>query len=213
MKTDDLVSLLATGVTPIDRWALAKRFGIAVLIGILGASLLVVSTLGMRTDLVQVSATATFWAKIAFPLSLIIGALMMVARLARPGMSSGRGGLLVSAAVAAVWMSGLYVLAVAAPSARGSMLLGKTWRVCALNIMLLSIPGFIAVFWALRGLAPTRLALTGASGGLLAGSMATLAYCLHCPEMEVPFWGVWYTLGMLVPTAIGAALGPRCLRW
>lgn len=130
--------LLATGVTPIDRWALAKRFGIAVLIGILGANLLVVSTLGMRTDLVQVSATATFWAKIAFPLSLII--------------------------------------------------------------------------WALRGLAPTRLALIGASGGLLAGSMATLAYCLHFPEMEVPFWGVWYTLGMLVPTAIGAALGPRCLR-
>ena len=137
----------------------------------------------------------------------------MVTRLGRPGMSSGYGGLLVSAAVAAVWLSGVYVLAVATPGTRVSMLLGKTWRVCVLNIMLLSIPGFIAVFWALRGLAPTRLALTGACGGLLAGSMATLVYCLHCPETGVPFWGVWYTLGMLLPTVIGAALGPRCLRW
>ena len=78
---------------------------------------------------------------------------------------------------------------------------------------MLSVPVFIAVFWALRGLAPTRLVLTGAVGGLLSGAVATLAYCLHCPEMGVAFWGVWYVLGMLLPTAIGALLGPRLLRW
>jgi hypothetical protein len=91
--------------------------------------------------------------------------------------------------------------------------LGKTWRVCPFNIAMLSIPGFIAVFWALKGLAPTRLALTGAAGGLLAGSTATLAYCLHCPEMGIPFWGAWYVLGMLLPAVVGAVLGPRLLRW
>jgi hypothetical protein len=31
--------------------------------------------------------------------------------------------------------------------------------------------------------------------------------------MGVAFWAVWYVLGMLVPTAIGALLGPRLLRW
>ncbi|MDH1161872.1 DUF1109 domain-containing protein, partial [Pseudomonas otitidis] len=35
----------------------------------------------------------------------------------------------------------------------------------------------------------------------------------HCPEMGVPFWGVWYLLGMLLPTVLGAVLGPRLLRW
>jgi hypothetical protein len=75
------------------------------------------------------------------------------------------------------------------------------------------VPAFIAVFWALRGLAPTRLRLAGACGGLLAGTIATAAYCVHCPEMQVPFWATWYTLGMLLPTAAGAALGPRLLRW
>lgn len=213
MNTDDLISLLSTGVAPIDRRAAAKRFGIAVLVGILGASLLVAAVLGVRADLAQVAITPIFWAKIALPLGLMIGALQMVTRLARPGMTGGKGGLWIVVAIAAVTLGGIYVIALAAPDVRIALVLGKTWRVCPINITLLSIPGFITVFWALSGLAPTRLRLAGACGGLLAGSMATLAYCLHCPEMEVPFWGCWYMLGMLVPTVIGALLGPRWLRW
>ena len=49
--------------------------------------------------------------------------------------------------------------------------------------------------------------------GLLSGAVATLIYCLHCPEMEVAFWAVWYIAGMLIPTVIGALLAPRLLRW
>jgi hypothetical protein len=75
------------------------------------------------------------------------------------------------------------------------------------------VPVFITVFWAMRGLAPTRPRLAGAAGGLLAGATATVAYCFHCPEMGVPFWAVWYLLGMLIPTLAGTALGPRLLNW
>ncbi|WP_397449288.1 DUF1109 domain-containing protein [Pseudomonas sp. NA-150] len=213
MNTDDFISMLATGVAPIDRWASAKRFGLAVLVGIIGATLLVTVVFGIRPDLAQVAITPIFWAKLALPLGLMIGSLMMVTRLARPGMSGGSGRLFIVAALAAVLLGGVYVLALAAPDTRVALVLGRTWRVCAINITLLSVPGFIAVFWALRGLAPTRLKLAGACGGLLAGSMATLAYCLHCPEMEVPFWGAWYVLGMLLPTLIGSQVGPRWLRW
>jgi hypothetical protein len=62
-------------------------------------------------------------------------------------------------------------------------------------------------------MAPTRLRLCGGVAGLLAGSSATMVYCLHCPEMGVPFWGLWYFLGILIPAAIGLLLGPRLLRW
>lgn len=213
MKTDDLISMLASGVTPVDRHALAKRFVVAVVVGLVTATLLVMLILGVRPDLASVATTPIFWAKIAFPLCLMIGALSVVMRLARPGVTPGSGSLLIVAAIAAVWAGAFYVLATATPDTRIAMILGKTWRVCPLIIPLLSIPGFLATFWALRGLAPTRLKLAGASGGLLAGSMATLAYSLHCPEMEVPFWGVWYLLGILIPTVIGAAFGPRWLRW
>jgi hypothetical protein len=31
--------------------------------------------------------------------------------------------------------------------------------------------------------------------------------------MEAPFLAIWYLLGMLIPTLLGALLGPRLLRW
>jgi hypothetical protein len=213
MKTDDLISLLASGVEPVDRHALPKRFGLAVLIGAVGATLIMALTLGIRRDLAEVAVTPIFWAKVALPLCLMIGSLWMSTRLARPGGKPGGSGWLIAAPVVAVWVAAAYVLSAAPDDARLAIVLGKTWRVCPFAIAMLSVPGLIAVFWALRGLAPTRLRLTGAAGGLLAGSTATLAYCLHCPEMGIPFWGAWYLLGMLVPTVIGAALGPRLLRW
>ncbi|MFM0417943.1 DUF1109 domain-containing protein [Paraburkholderia aromaticivorans] len=213
MKTDDFISLLATGVTPVDRRALTKRFGAAVLIGAAGATLIMAVVLGIRRDLAEVALTPIFWAKIALPLCVMIGSLWMSTRLARPGVRTGGSSWLIAAPVAAVWLAGAYVLMAAPGEARLALVLGKTWRVCPFNIAMLSIPGFIAVFWALKGLAPTRLALTGAAGGLLAGSTATLAYCLHCPEMGIPFWGAWYVLGMLLPAVVGAVLGPRLLRW
>jgi hypothetical protein len=77
----------------------------------------------------------------------------------------------------------------------------------------LSVPAFFAVFWALRGLAPTKPQQAGAAAGLLAGAQGLLVYCLHCPEMTLPFWGIWYLLGMLVPAALGAVLGKALLRW
>ena len=65
----------------------------------------------------------------------------------------------------------------------------------------------------MKGLAPTRLRWAGAAAGLLAGAGGALVYALHCPEMAAPFIGIWYLLGMLIPTTIGALVGPRVLRW
>jgi hypothetical protein len=114
--------------------------------------------------------------------------------------------LLVAAAVS-------FVLWQAGPGQRVQLIQGETWQICPLLIALLSVPALASVFWGIRGLAPTRLRLTGACGGLLAGAMATAVYCLHCPEMQVPFWGLWYSAGMLLPAVAGAMLGPRLLRW
>ena len=213
MKTDDLISMLATGVTPVDRHVVSRRFGIALAVGAAVATLLVASTLHFRTDLAEVAATPLFWAKVALPLSLLLGALWMATRLARPGMATGACWPGIAVPFVAVWLGAAYVLAGTPPGERAAAVLGQTWRVCPFAIAMLSAPVFIAVFWALRGLAPTRLRLAGAVGGLLSGAVATLAYCLHCPEMGVAFWGVWYVLGMMVPTFAGALLGHRLLRW
>jgi len=213
MKTDDLIQMLARNDAPVDLNALKKRFAMAMLIGALAATLLATMWLGVRPDIASVAKTPLFWWKAALPASLILGALWMVTRLARPGVPAGISWLGVVLPIAAVWVGAVYALAQTAPDARLSLILGQTWRVCPLLIALLSAPGLIAIFAAIKGLAPTNLRLAGATGGLLSGGIATLAYCVHCPEMGVPFWACWYVLGMLIPTALGALAGPRFLRW
>jgi hypothetical protein len=101
----------------------------------------------------------------------------------------------------------------AAPGERAALVFGATWASCPFNVALLSAPVFVALLWAMKGLAPTQPALAGAAAGLLAGATGALVYTLHCPEMAAPFLAVWYFLGMLIPTALGALLGPYLLRW
>jgi len=93
------------------------------------------------------------------------------------------------------------------------LLLGGSARVCPLSIAVISSPLFAALMWTLRGLAPTRLRLTGAVAGAAAGALGALVYTLHCPELAAPFLAVWYVCGILIPMSIGASLGPRLLRW
>ncbi|WEK28907.1 MAG: DUF1109 domain-containing protein [Candidatus Pseudomonas phytovorans] len=213
MKTDDLIALLAAGEGPVDRHALTRRFLLALLGGGLAAIVLTVALFGVRGDLAQVAHTPLFWAKLALPGSLALLALWLTQRLARPGVKGGLLWGLMGLPLLLVWLGAAVSLLGVPVDARADLLFGRTWRTCPLNITLLSVPTFIALFWAMRGLAPTRLRQAGAAAGLLAGATATLAYCLHCPEMAVPFWGLWYVLGLLLPTAAGAALGPRFLRW
>ncbi|BDM22480.1 MULTISPECIES: DUF1109 domain-containing protein [Pseudomonas] len=213
MKTDELISLLAAGEGPVQHNATGRRLGLAMLLGMLAAVLMTVALYGVRSDLAEVARTPLFWAKVALPSSLAVLGLWLTSRLARPGVRGGMAWGLLGLPLLLLWLGAALSLAGAPLEARADLLFGRTWRTCALNITLLSLPGLVSVFWALRGLAPTRLRQAGAAGGLLAGSTATLAYCLHCPEMGVPFWGLWYVLGMLLPTALGAWLGPRLLRW
>jgi hypothetical protein len=65
----------------------------------------------------------------------------------------------------------------------------------------------------MKGFAPTRLRLAGAAAGLAAGATGAAVYSLHCPELAAPFLGTWYVIGVLIPTAAGALIGPRVLRW
>jgi hypothetical protein len=213
MNTDDLVSMLATGVTPVDLHVAAKRFSAALLLGAIGAVLLVSVTFGIRPDIGRMAGLPLFWAKLAFPFVLGAGSLWMTARLARPGVAAGKSRFAVALPLLVVWGAALAMLLSASPAGRLALVLGNTWRVCPFNIALLSVPVFVAIMLALRGLAPTRPRAAGAAGGLLAGATATLAYSLHCPEMSVAFWAIWYVLGMSIPAAAGALAGPRILRW
>ena len=213
MKTDELIGLLAQGAGAVEPNAVVRRYATALGWGAFGATLLMAIILGVRPDLRQAVLLPMFWIKLVFPASLLVAGIAAAARLARPGMQLGRLPIALVAPLVAVWVMAAIELAVAAPANRAQLVFGSSWRECPFNITLLSIPALIAVFWAMRRLAPTQLVRAGAMGGLVAGALGAFIYALHCTEMAATFLGIWYVVGMLIPAAAGALLGPRLLRW
>ncbi|MCI1014932.1 DUF1109 domain-containing protein [Herbaspirillum sp. C7C2] len=213
MKTDELIAMMASGVAPVDRRLPLRQMVQALTLGAVLSLLLMLKIYGLRPDLGVMLEVPMFWIKLAFPSALAVGAMLVLRRLVRPGLRVGATWAGIALPSLAIWAGGALVLLSSPAAQRLPLLMGSTWRSCPFNIALLSVPLFIGIFWAVRGMAPTRLRLTGAVAGLLAGAAATMVYCLHCPEMEAPFWGLWYFLGMLVPALAGLLLGPRLLRW
>jgi hypothetical protein len=186
---------------------------LALLLGFAAATVLMAAGLGLRPDLADAIHLPMFWLRLGFAGCIAVAALWLTLRLSRPGLRIGARWVGLAAPVAIAWVGMAIVLIHASADARLPLLLGHTWRVCPILIALLSTPTFLAMLWAVRGMAPVRPRVTGAAVGVLAGATATVAYCLHCPEMSPAFWSTWYLLGMAIPAGVGALIGPRVLRW
>jgi hypothetical protein len=213
MKTDELVTLLATGAEAVDPHAPVRRLALAVGAGVLVAAVVMAGWLGVRASLVQDAALPMLWIKFVFVASLAAGGWIAARRLVRPGASLAGVPAALIAPVLAMWVLAAVALSGADAPQRAELFLGQTWNTCPLNIAVLSVPVFAAALWGMKGFAPTRPALAGAAAGLLAGAAGAVVYTFHCPELAAPFLGTWYVLGMLIPTALGAVIGPLVLRW
>lgn len=213
MDTDALIKALSNDVQPVSRRAVSRRL----LFGILGGSsvtiLLIAVILGFRDDLNLAMGGFAFWMKWAYTISLGIGAIFLLARLARPEPVK-----LFAFWPVAIPFGLLAIVSIAEmmhvpPGDWLAMWLGKTWKKCPWLVLMLSAPIFVGLLWSFRRLAPTRLRAAGAAAGLAAGAWAATLYCLHCPEVSALFVLTWYTLGIGLAATMGALLGPRLLRW
>jgi hypothetical protein len=211
--SDDLIDRLSRNLRPVPRQAVARRLLLGTLAGALVSAALTVAILGLRPDLGRAVGQTMFWVKLAYVVALAALALRACERLARPaGTTGGRIGWLLAPvlalAAAAVWQ-----LMRAPQAGRMPLLMGHSASLCPWLILAFSLPPLAGLIWAVRGLAPTRLALTGLMVGLAAGGAGASAYALHCDEMTAPFLAVWYTLGVAGAGLVGLGLGPRVLRW
>jgi hypothetical protein len=213
MKTEDWVSMLATGVDAIDPKRMARRHLLAIAGGLLGALALTGGILRLNPALSNIAVERMFWVREAYCAALALLGFAALTRLARPGIRLGFVPAGVVTVVMVMWIFAATVLLAAPAQNRAHLFFGRTAAVCPFLIALVAAPPFIAFLWVLRGLAPTRLRLAGAAAGFAAGSLGALVYSLHCPELAAPFLGTWYLLGMLIPTSLGAWLGPRLMRW
>ena len=213
MKTEELISMLATGAGPVSPPALAQRYVAAIGWGAAGATLLMLTLLQVRHDLAQAVLQPMFWVKVGFVASLAGGSLFAALRLSRPGANLHWVPVGIGLPILGMWIIAAFALIGSDPGERAKLFYGDTWKTCPLLIAMLSIPVFAVVLRTMKQLAPTRPSLAGFAAGLLSGAIAAVVYCLHCPEMGAPFVGFWYLLGMLIPAAAGALLGDSLLRW
>lgn len=212
-QTDELIARLSSSVSVVHPHAAARRLARAGLLGAGVALVLLVVSLGVRPDIGAASLTAPFWMKWMFTLSLAGFSFLVVKRLGRPEASVGPAIWGVIASVAVVEMMGLGEWLSTDGAARPALVMGHTAFRCSAAIPILAIPVFIALLRAFQRLAPTRLALTGAMAGLLAGALGATIYALACPEHAAAFMAVWYCLGILASAALGALAGPRVFKW
>lgn len=211
MKTEALIDLLAREAGPAPRAAVARRLTPAVLAGLLASALVAVALFGLLPQ--AMFATAVPWMKIAYAGALALAAAWLTARLSRPAAATGRAQAAALAVVLVMAAAGAVSLAAAPPGARLQAWLGLSALACPWRVLLLSLPALAAALWAVRGLAPTRPRAAGFAAGLLAGSLGALGYSLSCPEASPAFVAIWYTAGIVLTGALGAALGPRVLCW
>ena len=65
---------------------------------------------GVRHDIASVARTGIFWAKLAFPLAIAVGAMLTIGRIGRPGARLGYSWMIVALPFMAVWIAGWMLL-------------------------------------------------------------------------------------------------------
>ncbi len=213
MKTDDLIDMLARQDVAVDRQRLMLRWLAALGVGFLISMLVFVYMFRINPDLRMLLENIWFWVRFAFIASVVILGGWFFSKLGKPGTAPRVSFWWVGVPFVVIGVVGAVMLILAAPADRRAMLLGISWSVCSRNIAMLSAPIFFASVWVARQFAPVRLRLTGAMLGLFSGGAAALMYSMYCPEVEPMFLAIWYSLGMLIPAAVGALLGRKLLAW
>ena len=85
MKTDDLITLLATGAEAVEPHVAERRYAKAIGVGMAGAAVLMVMVLHVRADLAEAALSLMFWVKFGFVGSLLLAGAFASMRLSRPG--------------------------------------------------------------------------------------------------------------------------------
>ena len=213
MNTDDMIERLVQDGNHGWRLSVWRSLTVAMLAGGALAFALLLMTLRLRPDWAQAIGMPMVWVKMGFTLTLAAAGFVAVRRVSTPGLGIKTLPFLLAAPVIGVWAVALFGIRQVPAAEVPDYVLGSTWSVCALLIAMLSVPIFVCVLWVMRQLAVTRPTIAGGVAGLFSGAMAASVYGLHCPEVSPAFVGIWYVLGILIPTLTGLLIGRRVLSW
>ncbi|KAB2942622.1 MAG: DUF1109 domain-containing protein [Hyphomicrobium sp.] len=212
MKTDDLISAIAADAAA-PRAPIGRTVCLGAGLAVVTAAIVFAALLPMRPDMAVALGDAHFLFKWAFTLTLLLTAMALIMRLARPEKVPGLQ-LLILLAAPLVLALGVASELLALPSSEWmpTMVGTNAWG-CMIFIPILSAVPLVVLIIALRQGAPARPALTGAVAGLAAAGMAATFYAMHCQNDSPLFLAAWYVLATAIVVTAGSLLGARLLRW
>jgi hypothetical protein len=213
MKTEDLIDILSANVEPVDHRQIVRNFGMAVAAGAAVVVGIVFFLLGPRAGLTSVATIIPALLKVAVMVIVLVPASIYLVRLSRPGGERRSSAALVALPFIAVMLLAVLSLTFAPSYHWNGAVLSDEWLECVISIPLIAIVPFSVIVWAVRQMAPTALARTGAFVGLIAGCVSAMGYAFHCADDSVQFFALWYVGTIALCTLAGWKLGPKLLRW
>ena len=213
MNTDKLIDVLSTNLEPVDRGALTRAIGWALVIATAAAFCVMLATVGPRAGVVTDDGRGFLALKLVFAVSVVGGGAAWLVRSMQPARELRAPVWLLSLPFVVITVAGAVDLVRETSGPWSRMLFGTQWAMCVACIPLFAVLPFTILIWAARQGAPTNLAGTGAMAGLVAGALGAVAYAFHCPDDFLPFIELWYGGGIAFSAAVGYLLGPRLLRW
>ena len=211
MKTDEFIAFLAKGSGAEPAPALSHKLFWAFSMAGLISLMLAFTIIGAQP--VEAFMTPTPWMKLAYTVSLAVAATFLTIRLVRPVANRQAPSVWLGLVLLAMLAFGAYHLALVPDEAKREAFFGQTSLLCPWLVLLVSLPGLFVLQIALRAFGPVQLSQAGFACGLLAGAIGATAYALACPEDSPTFVAVWYTLGIVLTSAVGAISGRWLLRW
>jgi hypothetical protein len=216
MKTDELIDMLSANLEPVKEGRLGKILVLAILVGGTGAAVVMLATVGTRAGLESPAHLEWTAFKLVLPLSVIVLGTPFLGRSMRPGLETRTNWPLVLFPLVSAIAVGLATLIIVRPEAWIKMLLGASQISsprCFLCVLSFAAIPLAVLIWAVREGAPTRLEVSGALAGIVAGGVGAVAYAFNCDSDTIPFITICYSAAILLCAFIGAILGPRVLRW
>ena len=212
MDTDRLIQTLAADNAQRSR-PVGPMLAAALLVAVIAAAVLMVSTIGLRADIRQAMRTPLFDLKFVVTLALAIPAIAISLHLSRPEASLRNRGFVLLAPLVILTLGAAAEMTMPDRPPMMMRWMGHNALLCLSVIPLLAMPILAAALLALRQGAPSRPALTGAMAGLLSAGFAATLYAAHCIDDSPLFVATWYTLATALVTAIGALAGVKWLRY
>lgn len=212
MKTKELIDALAADVTVVT--PLWNRNAIILIFSGVVMSVLIFSVfLGTRPDMTSAISDPHVIFKFIFAGAVILFAGLVASAVLRPDQNFALHWRWLGLPFIALLFGVIGQMITSPADVWWSGMMGRYPDACLKNIPFLASGPLAGLMLMSRRGAPSNPALAGLLIGALSGGFGAFLYALHCPDDSALFVAAWYSLAILITSAVGAAIGTHVLRW